>query len=126
MNYSQYFEFYFCLFNILITYVTSSFKVNYFEQTKDLFYINCLYDDNGDLYFEYWGVNDSQRYLIGIKLSTGEDIFFGNSKIKELSASQSQYHASIIINNNNELNLFSINVDQNYLDQHVNRLLAGV
>ena len=92
-------------FNILLL------KINYFYETTKLYYTNAMNNDEGDLYIEYWGEENNLRYFIGINASTGEEINFGNGKIKAIiiNSNNNIYHESIIINNNNENNIFSIN-----------------
>ena len=46
--------------------VLSKFKVNYFREKSHLYYVNAFKDDEGNLYFEFWGENDNVRYYIGI------------------------------------------------------------
>ena len=86
-------------------------KVNYFKDKKKLYYTNVMNDDKGDLYIEYWGEENNLRYFMGISASTGEEIKFGNEKVKIITATVSNriYHESIIINKNNENNIFSMN-----------------
>ena len=44
--------------------------------------LNVMNDDKGDLYIEYWGEENNLRYFMGISASTGEEIKFGNEKVK--------------------------------------------
>ena len=105
------------LFYIAYSFNISTLKVNYFIQEKKLYYINSLNNYKGDLYFEYWGEGNNIRYFIGINLTTGEEIYFENERIKKVESSQSNYHTSIIINDNNdEDHIFSINVKNYYLE----------
>ena len=88
----------------------SSLKVTYFNKNTYLYYVNSINTESGDLYLEFWGETSTIRYFIGLNLTSGEEIYFGNKKIKEIiSYSNSIYHESIIININNENNIFSIN-----------------
>ena len=89
----------------------SSFKINYFKENSQLYYVNAINNDDGDLYIEYWGEKENKRYIIGLNLTSGENIYFDeNNKIKEIyTGTPSVYHESIIINYNNEYNIFSIN-----------------
>ena len=95
---------------------TSLLTINYFNQKQKLYYINAMNNNKGDLYFEFWGEEDKIRYFIGINATTGEDIYFKNTKIFHIEASSisKTYHESIIINNNDENNIFSI--DYNNID----------
>ena len=109
---------YIFLFNIIYSFNIPLLKANYFnyEQITNLYYVNALNNNLGILYFEYWGEANNIRHLIGINTTTGDDIYFGNTKIKSFETSLSSYHTSIIINNNNEDNIFSINVNNNNLE----------
>ena len=86
-------------------------KINYFKQDINLHYVNAMNSENGDLYMEFSGERTNFRYFIGINSSTEEDIFFGNKTILKIETnSSSTLHESIIIDNNEENNIFSINV----------------
>ena len=95
---------------------TSLLTINNFNRKQNLYYINAMNNNKGDLYFEFWGEEDKIRYFIGINATTGEDIFFNNNKIYQIEAASisSTYHESIIMNNNNENNILSI--DYNNID----------
>ena len=108
--------FLFFLFDAIYFVSTYSLKINYFKEVQNLYYIKCLNNNNSFLYFEYWGEQNNIRYFTRIKIETGEEIYFGNEKIKRIDTSYSTYHTSIIINNNNEDNVFSINVNKNYFE----------
>ena len=90
---------------------TSLINIKYFNERKNLYYVNAMNNNNGDLFFEFWGEENNIRYFIGINATTGEDIYFNNNKIYQIAATSSSsiYHESIIINNNNENNIFSMN-----------------
>ena len=95
---------------LIYTFDLSLLKINYFFEEKELYYITTMNNDDGDLYIEYWGEANDFRYFIGLNLASGEDIIFDNKNIKKIQASSNRiYHESIIINNNNENNIFSIN-----------------
>ena len=106
---------YYIIFIHILTFIytidISSFKINYFKANSLLYYVNAINSDDGSLYIEYWGEQENKRYIIGLNLTSGEDILFdGNNKIKEISTtSTSIYHESIIVNYNNENNIFSMN-----------------
>ena len=102
---------YLIIFANLLHSIFSLEKVNYFKDKKKLYYTNVMNDDKGDLYIEYWGEENNLRYFMGISASTGEEIKFGNEKVKIITATVSNriYHDSIIINKNNENNIFSMN-----------------
>ena len=102
---------FFNLFIFIFSYDTSLLKINYFQQNIKLYYVNAINNDKGDLYFEFWGEANQYRYLIGINVTSGEEIYFGNEKIFQILATSSSsiYHESIIISNNNMDNIFSIN-----------------
>ena len=40
----------------------NQFKINFFEQSKKLYYVNAMNNENGDIYFEFWGEESSTRY----------------------------------------------------------------
>ena len=91
------------------SYDTSSFKINYFVNSNNLYYVNAINNENGDTYIEYWGENGT-LYLIGISGERGEELNFGDSKEKKINInSNSLYHESIIINYNNSEYILSIN-----------------
>ena len=64
------------------SYDTSSFKINYFVNSNNLYYVNAINNENGDTYIEYWGENGT-LYLIGISGERGEELNFGDSKEKK-------------------------------------------
>ena len=99
------------LFHLLYFSDISDLKIHYFEHKRKLYYVNPLTNYKGDLYFEHWGEEENNRYFFGINATTGEEIYFENEKIKTIEASQSNYHSSIIINDdNNNDHIFSINL----------------
>ena len=102
-----YINFHLCLYR----FDTSLLKVNYFKQNTKLYYVNAMNNDKGDLYFEFWGEIDKNRYIIAINSTTKEQINFGDKNFFQIDASSSSsfYHESIIIDNNDEYNIFSIN-----------------
>ena len=104
------------LFEVIYYANSISLKVCYFKEAQKLYYVNCMNNNDGDLYFEYWGEQNNNRYFTGIKKQTGEEIYFGSEKIKRVTTSYSAYHASMIIYNNNQDNIFSINVNKNYFE----------
>ena len=90
----------------------SSFRINFFNQEKKLYYVNAMNDDNGDLYFEFWGEAKKIRYFIGIDYSSEERLKINGNEIYSISTNKiSKYHDSIIVNNNNDINIFSMNYD---------------
>ena len=83
------------------------FKINYFEENSKLYYVNALNDDKGNLYFEFWGENDNTNYIIGKSSESGESILFNEKNIFSTTPIvASNYHESIIINYNNNINIF--------------------
>ena len=44
----------------------SSFNINFFQQETELIFVNAMNNDNGDIYFEFWGQKNAIRYLIFI------------------------------------------------------------
>ena len=108
------------LIEFLISFDISSLKLNYFMKEKKLYYINPINNDRGDLYFEHWNGDNNIRYFIGINITTGEDIYFGEEKIREIKASKSTYHASkIITDDKKEDHVFTININ-NYNLEFIN------
>ena len=99
------------LFYFIYPLDISLLKINYFYEEKELYYINAMNNNDGDLYIEYWGEKNDFRYFIGLNLTTGEEIIFdNNNNIKRIQATSNRiYHDSIVINNNNENNIFSMN-----------------
>jgi len=90
----------------------SSFDINYFRQDEKLYYVNAMHNDNGDIYFEFWGENNAIRYFIGLDYITEERLKINDNEIYSIVANTiSNYHDSIIVNNNNDINIFSINRD---------------
>ena len=90
--------------------VISSYDINFFEQKKKLFYVNAMNDDNGDIYFEFWGEDDTNRYFISKKFETEENINInGNSFYSINTYKNFNYHESIIVNYNNNVNILSMN-----------------
>ena len=104
-----YIFFLFIKIELINTFDSSSLEINFFN-IKKLFYVNAMINDAGDLYIEYWGEENNVRYFLGINGTTGKDLYFQEQKVLEIEASQSSiYHESIIINYNNEDNIFSMN-----------------
>ena len=102
------------IFNFIQSLDLSLLKINYFNQSKYLYYTNAI-NNNEDLYIEYWGEKNKMRYFFGINGTTEEEIYFGNNNYYQIEASSTSiYHDSIVINNNKKNNIFSFNF--NYLD----------
>ena len=104
------------IFLIINTYTYAldilSFDINYFRQDEKLYYVNAMNNDNGDIYFEFWGENNAKRYFIGLDYLTEERLKINDNEIYSIEANTiSNYHDSIIVNNNNDINIFSINRD---------------
>ena len=96
-------------FNNILSYDTSLLKINYFTNNNNLYYVNSLINDKGDVYIEYWG-NGDKLYLIGISGTTGEELYFGNNKVKEITINKnSVYHCSKTINYDNNEYILSMN-----------------
>ena len=89
----------------------SLIRINYFNISKRLYYVYAFNDDNnGDLYFEYWGENSKTRYFLGISATTGKEMYFNDEAIFQIESNAiSIYHDSILINNNEDNNIFSLN-----------------
>ena len=85
-------------------------KINYFSHDNKLYYVNAINSESGDIYMEFWGEQNNFRYFIGINSTTEEEILFGNKTILKIeSNSPSTFHESIIIDTNEEINIFSMN-----------------
>ena len=94
-------------------------EVEFFKEKQKLFYAYAMNDENGDIYFEFWGEADNIRYFIGFSNSTGQSIKIKNDKeIYEIdSQKSSNYHDSIIVRIDGKLNFFSMNVNNtNFLN----------
>ena len=90
----------------------SSFNINFFTKELKLYYVNAMNDANGDLYFEFWGEENKIRYFIGIDYLSEERLKINGNEIYSISTNKiSKYHDSIIVNNNNDINIFSMNND---------------
>ena len=87
----------------------SKLKVNYFKENLKLYYVNAFNDDKGNLYFEFLGENDNIRYFIGFNSDTEEHILFNNNEIYSFNTFvASNYHESIIVKYDNNINIFSL------------------
>ena len=69
------------IFLIISTYALDilSFDINYFRQDEKLYYVNAMNNDNGDIYFEFWGENNAVRYFIGLDYITEERLKINNN-----------------------------------------------
>ena len=100
------FIFFPCIYSNIID--SAKFKTNYFKENNGLYYTNSLIDDEGNLYFEFWGNNNNFRYFIGKRFDTEEQILFDNKKIFSINSNiSSGNHESIIVKYNNSINIFS-------------------
>ena len=90
-----------------------SFQINFFKEDTKLYYVNAMNNFNGDLYFEFWGENNAKRYFIGKNYLTEEQIIFNNNnEIYSIdSNSITNYHESIIVNYGDNINIFSMSID---------------
>ena len=81
-------------FHLISSFNILSVKIICFNEIKKLYYTNTMNNDEGDLYIEYWGEENNLRYFMGINASTGEEIKFGNEKIKKITSTNSNniYH----------------------------------
>ena len=90
----------------------SSFRINFFKKESKLYYVNAINNDDGNLYFEFLGEEKKIRYFIGIDYSSEERLKINGNEIYSISTNEiSKYHDSIIVNNNNDINIFSMNYD---------------
>ena len=100
---------------ILFSFISNSLdltklEVEYFKEKSNLYYVNVFNDDNGNLYFEFWGESDNYRYFIGKNYTTEEYILFNENEILSIDSNiRSTYHESIVIKNNEDINFFSLN-----------------
>ena len=67
----------------LYSYDTSSLKFNFFENNNNLYYVNAINNDEGNVYIEFRGNNI--LYLMGINGLTGEELYFGDNKVKKIN-----------------------------------------
>ena len=94
------------------TFDITSFDINFFKEEPNLYYVNAMNNDNGDIYLEFWGEDNKIRYFIGIDYINEGQINFNENKIYSIETNEiSKYHDSIIVNNNNEINIFSMNYE---------------
>ena len=100
-----------CITNIFSLNI-SLFKINHFEQNSKLYYVNAMNNIKGNIYFEFWGENDSTSYFFGINYKTEEYIIFkNNNNYFSISANSiSKFHESIIVNDNENDNDSNINI----------------
>ena len=88
----------------------TSFNINFFQERKKLYYVNAMNNENGDIYFEFWGEEDSMRYYIGKNFSTEENLKINGDEIYSIDANTNwNYHESIIVEYNDSINILSIN-----------------
>jgi len=99
------------LFENLCSIDISLININYLNISKRLYYVYAFNDNNkGDLYLEYWGEDSKIRYFSGLTAATGEQIYFNEETIFQIESNEiSIYHDSILINNNEDNNIFSLN-----------------
>ena len=91
------------------SYDTSLLKINFFVNNNNLYYVNAINNDKGNVYIEYWGQNNI-LYLMVINSTTGEELYLGDSKLKKINInSNAIYHDSIIIEYDNSEYILSIN-----------------
>ena len=103
-----------CLIIGIYTLNISSFNINFFEQRTKLYYVNAQNNQNGDIYFEFWGEDNAMRYYIGKNYCTEENINIYGNEIYSIDANNNwNYHESIIINYNDDVNILSMN-SQNF------------
>ena len=100
-----------CVNNLDIT----SFNINFFEQCTKLYYVNAINNENGDIYFEFWGEENDVRYFLGKSFSTEENIKINGNEIYSINANSIwNYHESIIVNYHNSTNILTMN--SKYID----------
>ena len=90
----------------------SSFNINFIKKEKKLYYVNAMNNDNGDIYFEFWGETNKIRYFIAIDYLNEERLKLNGNEIYSIETyANSKYHDSIIVKYNNDINIFSMNYD---------------
>jgi len=101
----------FNLFENLCAIDISLININYLNINKKLYYVYAFNDDNnGDLYLEYWGEDSKIRYFLGLSATTGKELYFNDEATFQIESNEiSIYHDSILINNNADNNIFSLN-----------------
>ena len=88
----------------------SLYDIYFFRQQSRLYYVNAIKAGNGDIYFEFWGEDDTMRYFIGKNYLTGDNIKFNENEIFSINTNTNwNYHESIIINYNETINILSMN-----------------
>ena len=88
----------------------TSMKVNYFRENSNLYYVNALNDDKGNIYFEFCGckINTYYNYFIGINSDDEKPILFKDNNIISFNQTISYTrHSSIIISHDNNKNILS-------------------
>ena len=74
-------------------------RTNYFYDNTNLYYINPITNQNGDLYFEFCGSANDIRYINKINITSGKEIYFNENTIKTISVGYvTTNHESIIVN----------------------------
>ena len=118
MNKCIYFLILFTFLYCIETVNETNIRVQYFNENNELFYVNAFNDDKGNLYFEFWGEKNNIRYLIGKNIDTEEDLLFNNKKIFSIDSNVlSKYHESIIVDYNNDINIFSFDyLNMNFIN----------
>ena len=105
---------FFLLFFKFVKINSFTLKVNYFYDSKNLYFINPLNNSNGDLYFEYYGNTNKNRYINKINITSGKEIYFNNDKVKQINSGYTTTnHESIIININNDGNDYIFTISYN-------------
>ena len=106
------------LFNILfLKAICITLKVNYFNDNKNLYFINPINNPNGDLYFEFYGNSNKIRYINKLNITSGKEIYFNNDKVKQINTEYSTTnHESIIVNINNDGNDYIFTISYNKIE----------
>ena len=88
----------------------SSFNINLFQQTTKLYYVNAMNNENGDLYFEFWGEDNAMRYYIGKSYINEDNLLINGNEIYSINANTNwNYHESVVVNYNDNIDILSIN-----------------
>ncbi len=87
------------LFFLFIKSNCITLKANYFYDNTNLYFINPITNQNGDLYFEFCGSANDVRYINKLNITSGKEIYFNENTIKTISVGYvTTNHESIIVN----------------------------
>ena len=88
----------------------SSFNINFLQQTTKLYYVNAMNNENGDIYFEFWGEDNAMRYYVGKSYINEDNLLINGNEIYSINANTNwNYHESVVVNYNDNIDILSIN-----------------